>query len=200
MIKTWREAALNALEIEIATVANLRSRIDDGFAIAVEEILASTGDVIVTGLGKSGIVGVKLAASLASTGTPSFFIHSTDALHGDAGTITPTDVIIAISNSGSTNEVVTVAELATKRGCPVIAMTGITNSALGKTARTTINIGVQKEADPLDLVPTSSTTATIVLGDALVVALMAARGITPADFGANHPGGALGNAVRGLQT
>ena len=192
---SWREAGKAAIETEQAVLAQLGERLGDGFEATVDYILEASGHVIVTGLGKSGLVGAKIAASLSSTGTPAFFVHAADALHGDAGAITPGDVVVAISNSGSTAEVVAVAALAAERGCTVVAMTGGSDSPLARGADEVVDIGVAREADPLGLAPTSSTTATIVMGDAIVAALMAAREFTRADFGVNHPGGALGQAV-----
>ena len=196
---SWRAAAEAAIKTEQAVLAQLGDRLGDDFAATVEHIMAASGHVVVTGLGKSGLVGAKIAASLASTGTPSFFVHSTDALHGDAGAITEGDVVVAISNSGTTAEVVAVAELASKRGCVVVAMTGGADSALAACADAVVDIAVEREADPLGLAPTSSTTATMAMGDAIVAALMAARGFTSTDFGVNHPGGALGAMTRPAQ-
>jgi arabinose-5-phosphate isomerase len=149
----------------------------------------------VTGLGKSGLVGAKIAATLSSTGTPSFFMHSADALHGDSGALTPGDVLVAISNSGETAEVTAIAKMAKSWGNSVIAITKNSNSSLASNADTVINIAFEKEADPLNLAPTTSTTLTIALGDALASALMAHRGFTSQDFGKRHPGGALGKAT-----
>jgi arabinose-5-phosphate isomerase len=149
--------------------------------------------VAVSGLGKSGLVGAKLAATLASTGTPAYFVHAADALHGDSGALVAGDVLIAISKSGSTAEVVRFAEMAAARGVPVIAMAGCGGaSPLGKLATVVIDIAVDCEADPYDLVPTTSTSVTAALGDALAIALMVARGHGPAEFRVHHPGGALG--------
>lgn len=160
---------------------------------ALERLLAVRGRVVVTGLGKSGLVGAKLAATLASTGTPAFFVHAADALHGDAGMVGPDDLLLAISKSGTTAEVVRFAEVVAARGVEVVAMTGCGGeSVLCKVATATIDIGVTAEADPFDLVPTTSTTITLVVGDALAVALMVARGFGPTDFHLHHPGGALG--------
>jgi arabinose-5-phosphate isomerase len=154
--------------------------------------------VVVTGLGKSGLVGAKLAATLASTGTPAFFVHAADALHGDAGMVGPEDLLLAISKSGSTAEVVRFAEVVGARGVEVVAMTGCGGSSeLCKVATATVDIGVTSEADPFDLVPTSSTTVTLAVGDALAVALMVARGFGPTDFHQHHPGGALGARLDG---
>jgi arabinose-5-phosphate isomerase len=160
--------------------------------------LAVRGRVVVTGLGKSGLVGAKLAATLASTGTPAFFVHAADALHGDAGMVGPDDLLLAISKSGTTAEVVRFAEVVATRGVEVLAMTGCGGSSpLCRLASAAIDIGVTSEADPFDLVPTTSTTVTLVVGDALAVALMVARGFGPGDFHQHHPGGALGARLEG---
>jgi arabinose-5-phosphate isomerase len=165
---------------------------------ALERLLAVRGRVVVTGLGKSGLVGAKLAATLASTGTPAFFVHAADALHGDAGMVGPDDLLLAISKSGTTAEVVRFAEVVATRGVEVLAMTGCGGSSpLCRLASAAIDIGVTSEADPFDLVPTTSTTVTLVVGDALAVALMVARGFGPGDFHQHHPGGALGARLEG---
>ena len=150
---------------------------------------------MITGLGKSGLVGAKIAATLSSTGTPSFFLHSADALHGDSGALTSGDVLIAISNSGETAEVNAIAKMAKGWGNSVIAITKDSNSSLAKSSDAVISIAFDKEADPLNLAPTTSTTLTIAAGDALASALMAHRGFSSQDFGKRHPGGALGKAT-----
>jgi len=167
-------------------------RLDDGFARVVERIEAVEGRVVVTGLGKSGLVGRKIAATLASTGTPAFFVHAAEALHGDAGMVLGADVLVAISNSGETAEVVQFARMARERGTVVIAFTGDMDSTLGREADETLNIGVDREADPHGLAPTASTMVAMAVGDALSIALMALRGDGPDSFLRNHPGGALG--------
>lgn len=167
-------------------------RLDDGFVRVVEQIEAAEGRVAVTGLGKSGLVGRKIAATLASTGTPAFFVHAAEALHGDAGMVLGADLMIAISNSGETAEVVQFARMAHERGTVVIALTGITDSTLGREADETLNIGVDREADPHGLAPTASTMVTMAVGDALSIALMALREDGPDLFLRNHPGGSLG--------
>ncbi len=196
---TYIQAAERLLNLEARALAGLAARLDSGFRHAVMAVLEAPGHVIVTGLGKSGLIGAKIAASLASTGTPAFFVHSADALHGDAGAVTERDVVIAISNSGTTAEVVAFAAMCRGRACTVVAMTGDSRSPLARGADATIDIAIDSEADPLGLAPTSSTTVTLAMGDALVAALMEARSFTPADFGVNHPGGALGAAVRGTR-
>ena len=191
------EAGRAALDQVVREVQVAAERFD-AVLPALERLLAVRGRVVVTGLGKSGLVGAKLAATLASTGTPAFFVHAADALHGDAGMVGPDDLLLAISKSGSTAEVVRFAEVVAARGVEVVAMTGCGgSSALCKLATATIDIGVTTEADPFDLVPTSSTAVTLVVGDALAVALMVARGFGPADFHAHHPGGALGARLEG---
>jgi arabinose-5-phosphate isomerase len=185
-------AGREALALTVDGVRAVADRLDSA-GPAIDILLGATGRVIVTGLGKSGLVGAKLAATLASTGTPAFFVHAAEALHGDAGMLVDGDVLLAISNSGNTAEVVHFAELAAERGNQVIAMTGCGGgSCLHQLADAVIDVSVEREADPYDLVPSSSTTVTIVLGDALAIALMVARNFGPDDFGRHHPGGSLG--------
>ena len=188
-------AATSALNTEIASLTNFAKTLEANLKPALEIIIESKGHVVVTGLGKSGLVGAKIAATLSSTGTPSFFLHSADALHGDSGALTPGDVLIAISNSGETAEVTAIAKMAKSWGNSVIAITKNSDSSLASNADAVINIAFDKEADPLNLAPTTSTTLTIALGDALASALMAHRGFTSQDFGKRHPGGALGKAT-----
>lgn len=195
------EVGRQAIELTRQTVERLADRFDDGAGACVELILASTGRVIVTGLGKSGLVGAKVAATLSSTGTPAQFIHAADALHGDAGCVVAGDVLIALSNSGETAEVCQFAELAASRGVPVIALTGCGGrSRLASSAAAVLDVSVEREADPHNLVPTTSTTATLVMGDALALTLMAAREFTPDDFYQHHPAGALGRRLAGEAT
>jgi arabinose-5-phosphate isomerase len=189
-------AADEALARSEQAVAAVRPRFES-CADALALLLDTDGRVAVTGLGKSGLVGAKLAATLASTGTPSFFVHAADALHGDAGMVTAGDVLLAISKSGRTDEVVAFASMVRRRGIHVIAMTGCDGgSPLHRLADATIDIGVETEADPWDLVPSTSTAVTAVVGDALAIALMVARGFAPDDFHVHHPGGALGERLR----
>jgi len=188
-------AATSALNTEIEALSNFAKTLEANLKPALEIILECKGHVVVTGLGKSGLVGAKIAATLSSTGTPSFFLHSADALHGDSGALTPGDVLVAISNSGETAEVTAIAKMAKSWGNPVIAVTKNSNSSLASSADTVINIAFEKEADPLNLAPTTSTTLTIAAGDALASALMAHRGFTSQDFGKRHPGGSLGKAT-----
>lgn len=188
-------AATSALDTEISALTNFAKSLEANLKPALELIIESKGHVVITGLGKSGLVGAKIAATLSSTGTPSFFLHSADALHGDSGALTPGDVLIAISNSGETAEVNAFVAMAKGWGNQVIAITKNANSILAKSADAVINIAFEKEADPLNLAPTTSTTLTIAAGDALASALMAHRGFTSEDFGKRHPGGALGKAT-----
>jgi arabinose-5-phosphate isomerase len=188
-------AATSALDTEISALTNFAKSLEANLKPALELIIESKGHVVITGLGKSGLVGAKIAATLSSTGTPSFFLHSADALHGDSGALTPGDVLIAISNSGETAEVNAFVAMAKGWGNQVIAITKNANSTLAKSANAVINIAFDKEADPLNLAPTTSTTLTIAAGDALASALMAHRGFTSEDFGKRHPGGALGKAT-----
>ena len=188
-------AASSALNTEIAALTNFAKSLESNLKPALEIIIECKGHVVITGLGKSGLVGAKIAATLSSTGAPSFFLHSADALHGDSGALTSGDVLIAISNSGETAEVTAVANMAKGWGNSVIAITKNADSSLAKVADAVINIAFDKEADPLNLAPTTSTTLTIAVGDALASALMAHRGFTSQDFGKRHPGGALGKAT-----
>ncbi|OZB19853.1 MAG: D-arabinose 5-phosphate isomerase [Marinobacter sp. 34-60-7] len=191
----FRRSALRAIEIERQAIDGLLSRIDENFTRACELILACKGRVVVVGMGKSGHIGNKIAATLASTGTPSFFVHPGEASHGDLGMITPQDVVIAISNSGNTSEVVTILPLIKRMGAPLISMTGNPESVLAREAVANLDVSVAIEACPLGLAPTSSTTATLVMGDALAVALLEARGFSAEDFAFSHPGGSLGRRL-----
>ena len=188
-------AATNAINTEISALNSFAKTLEANLKPALEILTESKGHVVITGLGKSGLVGAKIAATLSSTGTPSFFLHSADALHGDSGALTPGDILIAISNSGETAEVNAIAAMAKGWGNQVIAITKNANSTLTKNADAVINIAFDKEADPLNLAPTTSTTLTIAAGDALASALMVHRGFTEKDFGKRHPGGALGKAT-----
>jgi arabinose-5-phosphate isomerase len=188
-------AGRRALEIEGRAITALLPRIDASFARACEICLHSRGRVIVTGMGKSGHVGGKIAATLASTGTPSFFMHAAEASHGDIGMITREDVLLAISNSGETAEVLLLLPHASRLGVPIIAITGNPKSTLARAAGAHLDVSVAEEACPLNLAPTASTTATLAIGDALAVALLEARGFTTQDFARSHPGGALGRKL-----
>jgi arabinose-5-phosphate isomerase len=181
--------------MEAEAVAALEARIGEEFQRACDLILAIPGRTVVTGMGKSGHVGGKIAATLASTGTPAFFVHPGEASHGDMGMITADDCVIALSNSGTTPEVLMLIPLLKRLGIPLISMTGAPDSALAKASDAHLNTGVAVEACPLDLAPTSSTTSTLVMGDALAIALLEARGFTAEDFAFSHPGGALGRKL-----
>lgn len=187
-------AGRTALQHEAAMVEAVAARLDRAFVDAVELIMKADGRVAVTGLGKSGLVGRKIAATLASTGTAAFFVHAAEAHHGDSGMVLPSDVLVAISNSGETAEVVGFSRMVRARGTAVIAMVGARESTLGREADVFLDIGVVREADPLDLAPTASTTVTLAMGDALAVALMDLRGFRREDFFQDHPGGSLGAA------
>ena len=193
--KTFRESALRTISLERDAVSLLLDRIDSHFDKACELMLACEGRVVVTGMGKSGHIGTKIAATLASTGTPSMFVHPGEASHGDLGMITPKDVVLALSNSGSTAEVVTLLPLLKRMNTPLISMTGNPQSLLSTTADANLDVSVENEACPLDLAPTSSTTVSLVMGDALAIAMLEARGFTAEDFAFSHPGGALGRKL-----
>lgn len=190
-----KEKALETLRIETDALQKLLSRIDDEFEAAARAILDCKGRVIVSGIGKSGHVGQKIAASLASTGTPSFFMHPAEAFHGDLGMVTQNDIVLAISNSGETNEMINILPVIRRIGAKIIALCGRRDSTLGKNADFFIDAGVEKEACPLGLAPTASTTAALAMGDALAMALLAARNFTEQDFAVFHPGGSLGRKL-----
>jgi len=189
------ESALRTICLEIEAVEQLKSRIGKPFIKACELILACKGRVVVVGMGKSGHVGRKIAATLASTGTTAFFVHPAEASHGDMGMITRDDLVLALSNSGTTSEIVTLLPLIKRLGITLISITGYPDSLLAKAASVNLDAGVSQEACPLNLAPTSSTTASLVLGDALAIALLEARGFTAEDFAFSHPGGALGRRL-----
>ncbi|NHW02330.1 KpsF/GutQ family sugar-phosphate isomerase [Stutzerimonas degradans] len=189
------DTAQRTIQLEIEAVEQLRSRIDERFVHACELILACKGRVVVVGMGKSGHIGRKIAATLASTGTPAFFVHPAEASHGDMGMITRDDVVLALSNSGTTSEIVTLLPLIKRLGLNLISMTGNPESVLAKAAVVNLDASVAVEACPLNLAPTSSTTVSLVLGDALAIALLEARGFTAEDFAFSHPGGALGRRL-----
>lgn len=186
------EIAKEVFEKEAQAILDLAKNLDENFNQAVNLMLNTKGRCIVSGMGKSGHIGAKIAATLASTGTPSFFIHPGEALHGDLGMLTPEDVLIAISNSGETEEILKIIPAIKKRKIPLIVMCGKKNSTLVKQSDIFLNIAVEKEACPLQLAPMSSTTATLVMGDALAAALMKVRNFKPDDFALFHPGGSLG--------
>lgn len=191
----YRASALRTLGIERDAIEAVAARIDGDFDRACELLLGCQGRVVVTGMGKSGHIGGKIAATLASTGTPAFFVHPGEASHGDLGMITPGDVVVALSNSGETAEVTALLPLLKRMGVPLISMTGRPGSTLAHHAEAHLDAGVEREACPLDLAPTASTTAALVLGDALAVALLEARGFTAEDFALSHPGGSLGRRL-----
>jgi len=186
---------LAVLKTEADAISALLERLDDNFARACDLILHCKGRVVVTGMGKSGHIGNKIAATLASTGTPSFFMHSGEASHGDLGMITAEDLVIALSNSGETSEITLLLPLLKRRGIPLLALTGKPASTLARSADIHLDVSVSHEACPLGLAPTSSTTATLAMGDALAVAVLEARGFTEQDFAMSHPGGNLGRRL-----
>lgn len=190
-----KEKAIETLEIEADAVQKLKDRIDDEFVAAVQCILDCPARVVVTGMGKSGHIGRKIAATLASTGTPAFFMHPAEAFHGDLGMVTEKDVVIAISNSGESLEIVNILGIIRRIGAKIIAMSGRRESQLGRNSDYFIDIGVEREACPLGLAPTASTTATLAMGDAIAMALMSVRNFTSQDFALFHPGGALGRRL-----
>lgn len=183
------------IETEQTALAELIDRIDDKFVAACNILLQCEGRVVVIGMGKSGHIGNKIAATLASTGTPAFFVHPGEASHGDLGMITNKDVVMVLSNSGETDEVVALLPVIKRLNTPLIALTGKPDSTLANTATVNINVSVDKEACPLGLAPTSSTTATLAMGDAISIALLEARGFNENDFALSHPGGTLGRRL-----
>ena len=183
------------LDIEARAVDALKDSLDDSFSAACDLMLGARGRVIVTGMGKSGHVGSKLAATLASTGTPAFFVHPGEASHGDLGMITTDDVVLALSNSGETAEVLAILPVIKRKGTALIGMTGRPQSALAQLSDVHLTVAVNEEACPHNLAPTSSTTAALAMGDALAIALLEARGFTPEDFAMSHPGGSLGRRL-----
>jgi arabinose-5-phosphate isomerase len=189
------DLARKTFEIEAAAVMGLAQRLGGEFAQAVELVLACPGRVVVMGMGKSGHIGRKIAATLASTGTPAMFVHPAEASHGDLGMITGQDVVLAISNSGESEELTVILPVLSRQGVPMIAITGGAQSALARYARVTLDSSVALEACPLNLAPTASTTAQLAMGDALAVALLDVRGFKEEDFARSHPGGALGRKL-----
>ncbi|MDI1300651.1 MAG: KpsF/GutQ family sugar-phosphate isomerase [bacterium] len=188
-------AGQRVVQVEQTALEHLKPHINASFQRACALMLAASGRVVVTGMGKSGHIGNKIAATLASTGTPAFYVHPGEASHGDLGMITPQDVVIAISNSGETGEILTIVPLIKRMQARLIAITANGESTLAQAADVSLEIGKAEEACPLGLAPTSSTTATLVLGDALAVAILEARGFTAEDFALSHPGGALGRKL-----
>ena len=189
------QLARDTLDIEAAALLQLKERLDQRFVQAVDMMLGVQGRVVVTGMGKSGHIGRKIAATLASTGTPAMFVHPAEASHGDLGMIKLVDVVLAISNSGESDELVAILPVLKRQGVPLIAMTGGLTSSLARHADVVLDCSVDKEACPLNLAPTASTTAQLAMGDALAVALLDARGFKPEDFARSHPGGSLGRKL-----
>ena len=188
-------SAARTFTIEIQALQSLQDRIDTRFEQAVELILACSGRVVVTGIGKSGHVARKIASTLASTGTPAFFMHAAEAIHGDLGMLTGNDILLAISYSGSAQELITILSVAKRMGTHIVAVTGHPDSELARNADLSLDAAVDQEACPLNLAPTASTTAALVLGDAIAVACLEARGFNREDFARSHPGGALGRRL-----
>ncbi len=186
---------LAVIETESQAISALSKQINDGFVLACELMLKCEGRIVVIGMGKSGHIGNKIAATLASTGSPAFFVHPGEASHGDLGMITAKDVVLALSNSGETDEILTILPLIKRLKVPFITLTGNADSSLANAASVNIDVSVEKEACPLGLAPTSSTTAALVMGDALAVALLEARGFSAEDFARSHPGGQLGRRL-----
>ena len=192
MTTSARREARRVLEIEAAAIRSLADSLDEGFDTAVALLHGTTGRVVVTGIGKSGIVGQKIAATLASTGTPSFFLHPSEAIHGDLGMILAGDVVLALSHSGESAEIVALLPHVRRRGARLVALTGRRASTLGKEADAVVEAAIHEEACPLNLAPTASTAAQLAMGDALAMALSVEKGFRPEDFAALHPGGKLG--------
>lgn len=195
MITKYQEIAKSVFTIEAKAVLQLAEKLDGAFSDAIDKIVNSHGRVIICGMGKSGIIGKKIAATLASTGTPSFFMHPGEAYHGDLGMVTPDDIFIAISNSGETEEVIKLIPFLKENGNYLVALTGNPLSTLAKASDAHLCIGVEEEACPLQLAPTASTTATLAMGDAIAVTLMTARNFQPEHFARFHPGGSLGRRL-----
>lgn len=190
-----KASAANTFTIEIQALKDLSSRLDDSFTQAIELILTCPGRVVVTGIGKSGHIARKIAATLASTGTPAFFMHAAEAIHGDLGMLTGKDILLGISYSGSAQELITIISVAKRMGTGIIAITGNMTSELANNADIALDASVSQEACPLNLAPTASTTAALALGDAMAIACLEARGFNQQDFARSHPGGALGRRL-----
>ena len=189
------ERGVRTLRIEADALAGLIERLDEGFIRAVDIVLGCKGKVAVTGMGKSGLIGQKISATLASTGTPSYFLHPAEGVHGDLGMVTKDDAVVALSYSGETDEVVRILPVFARLGTPLIAITGTENSTLWRAAQAVLNIHVKEEACPIQLAPTASSTAALAMGDALAMAVLEARGFQPEDFARFHPGGVLGKKL-----
>ena len=192
---TYLKSAIRTFDNQISALSHLKQHLDENFTHACDLLMKCTGKVVISGMGKSGHIGHKMAATFASTGTPSFFMHPGEANHGDFGMLSPNDVVIAISNSGETHELVGLLPSIKRIQLPIIAITNNPNSSLAKHATVTLQLGVTKEACSLGLAPTTSTTSTLVLGDAMAIALLEAKGFTAEDFAFSHPGGALGKRL-----
>lgn len=192
---SFETLARNVLAIEAAAISETAVALDAEFARACDLILAGSGRVIVVGMGKSGHIAGKIAATLASTGTPAFYVHPGEASHGDLGMITPVDIVLALSHSGETEEIITLLPILKRMGVPLIAVTGNPDSTLGRQAQVVLRVVITREACPLNLAPTASTTASLAIGDALAVALLQSRGFTRDDFARSHPGGRLGRRL-----
>lgn len=190
-----KRLAKAVIETQASAIAALVDRLDDSFVTACRHMLSCEGRIVVLGMGKSGHIGSKIAATLASTGSPAFFVHPGEASHGDLGMITAKDVVLALSNSGETDEILTLVPMLRRLGVPLIALTGGTESSLARSATVHIDVGVAKEACPLGLAPTASTTAALVMGDALAISLLESRGFTAEDFARSHPAGRLGRRL-----
>lgn len=195
VIEDFRIAGIKLIHQELEELHQLEKSLDEQFNIACHELLNCTGKIIVTGIGKSGHIGRKIAATLSSTGSPAYFVHPAEACHGDFGVITPEDKIIMISYSGEASEIITLLPMIKRLGITTISISGSANSTLGKQSDIFLNINVKSEACPLGLAPTSSTTKTLVLGDALAIAILSARGFSKRDFAFSHPGGKLGRRL-----
>ena len=190
-----REIARRVLDLEARAILDLIPRLDETFDRAVETLRACEGRVVVTGMGKSGLIGAKIAATLSSTGTPSLFLHPAEAVHGDIGMVVPGDVVLALSQSGETEELVRLLELLKRLSVPLISLTGNLGSTLARHSQIALDVRVESEASPIGLVPTASTTAALAMGDAMAMALLEGRGFTLQDFARYHPGGSLGKKV-----
>jgi len=193
------ERGRHVLSVEARGIEGLRDKLAENFVRAIDILLDIPGKVVLTGVGKSGLIGRKIAATLASTGTPSFFLHPTEGMHGDIGMVRKGDAVIALSNSGETEEIVRILPVFKRLGLPLIALTGDPGSTLARLADVTIDVGVQEEACPMGLAPTASTTAVLAMGDALAVVLFEEKGFSPADFARMHPGGALGHRLQSVE-
>ena len=193
------DSARRVLEIEARALSEVAGRLDKGFERAVDTLFSCRGRVVVTGMGKSGIIGRKISATLSSTGTPSFFLHAAEALHGDLGRLVPDDVLVALSYSGETEDLLRLLDTVKRLGVPLITLTGNRASTLAQASEVVINVGVGQEACPLGLAPTASTTAMLAVGDALAMALLEKKGFTEDDYAALHPGGDLGVKLRRVE-